>query len=67
MDIAKRVALFRLKYHANMASVVNVANQFGIVNDVKANELNKNHFMQALECARLLGHDVDGYLQGKYE
>ena len=45
MDIAERVALARFWYHANMTSVVNVANQLHILSDERAEEMNKNHTM----------------------
>ena len=45
MDIAERIAVMRFWYHANMTSIVNVANQLHILSDNKAEEMNKNHTM----------------------
>ena len=45
MDIAEKIAVARFWYHANMTSIVNVANQLYILSDEKAEEANKNHTM----------------------
>ena len=37
MDITKKVAALRFKYHANMLDVCNVLNQIGILKDKKQN------------------------------
>lgn len=36
MDITKKVAALRFKYHANMLDVCNVLNQIGILKDEKS-------------------------------
>ena len=58
MDITKIVAKMRLTYHTNMLDVVNVANQLGIIKDKKANEKNKAHFIQSMDCMERLGYDI---------
>ena len=58
MDIAVKVAIMRFKYHSNMLSVVNVGNQLGLLKDAKADEMNKNHMMQCLDCLKRLGYDL---------
>lgn len=50
MDITKKVAALRFKYHANMLDVCNVLNQIGILKDEKAESVMKNHTMQCFDC-----------------
>lgn len=61
MDIAKKVAEIRFKYHANMTSVVNVLNQLKIMSDDKANEANKKHAFECIDCLRRLGFKVENF------
>lgn len=49
MSISKVVAKAREVYHTNMVDVVNAANQLHIINDEKAEELNKHHVMTLVE------------------
>lgn len=65
MDITKKVAALRFKYHANMLDVCNVLNQIGILKDKKAELLMKNHTMQCFDCLERLGYPVEKML--KYE
>lgn len=58
MDLAKKVAVMRFKFHANMTSIVNVANQLHILTDDKANEMNKHHVMECFDALERLGYDL---------
>lgn len=58
MDLAKKVAMMRFKFHANMTSIVNAANQLHILTDDKANEMNKHHVMECLDALERLGYDL---------
>lgn len=58
MDITKVVAKARFTYHTNMLDVCNVLNQLGILKGDKAEEVMKNHTMQAFDCLERLGYDL---------
>lgn len=58
MDITKKVAAMRFKYHANMLDVCNVLNQIGILKDEKAERVMKNHTMQCFDCLDRLGYPI---------
>ncbi len=58
MDITKRVATLRFKYHANMLDVCNVLNQIGILKDEKAELVMKNHTMLCFDCLERLGYPI---------
>ena len=57
-DIANWVAVKIFWFHANMTSVVNAANQLGIVKDDTAERMNKNNVMACLDALEHLGYDV---------
>ncbi len=63
MDITKKVAKLRFKYHTNMLDVCNVLNQLGIVKDEKAERVMKDHCMKAFDCMERMGLDVQGYFK----
>lgn len=62
-DIAIAVARARFWYHANMTSVVNAANQLGILKDDTADCMNKNHFFKCMDALEHMGYDVKGYFE----
>lgn len=62
-DIAKEVAKLRFSFHANMTSIVNAANQLGIIKDEKADKMNENHFWQCMDALERQGYDVKGYFE----
>ena len=55
MSIVKKVAKMRLVFHANMLDACNVANQLGILNDGKAEEIMKNHTMKCFDALGRMG------------
>lgn len=65
MGLPEKVAIMRFKYHANMTSVVNVANQLHIISDDKAEKLNANHVMTIFTdiLPRLTGLSAEGVLE----
>lgn len=63
MDITKKVAALRFKYHANMLDVCNVLNQIGILKDEKAESVMKNHTMQCFDCLERLGYPIEKFLK----
>lgn len=65
MDITKKVAALRFKYHANMLDVCNVLNQIGILTDEKAELKMKNHTMQCFDCLERLGYPVEKILEAQ--
>ena len=58
MDITKKVAAMRLKYHMNMLDVNNVLNQLRIRNSLRAERIGKKHAYACLDCLERLGYDV---------
>lgn len=58
MNISKRVAIIRFKYHANMLDLCNAANQLKLLSNERAERACKHHTMEALECAGRLGKDL---------
>ena len=60
MSIVKKVAKMRLMFHANMLDVCNVANQLGILNDEKAEEVMKRHAMKCFDAMEHMGLDPYG-------
>lgn len=64
-DIAIVVAKARLWYHANMCSVINAANQLGMIKDDDANRKNEKHFRECLDAMERMGLDVKGYFEKK--
>jgi phage-related holin len=67
MDITKKVAALRFKYHANMLDVCNVLNQIGILKDEKAELVMKNHTMQCFDCLGRLGYPIEKFLKQQEE
>lgn len=67
MDIAMKVAKIRFKVHSELCSVVNAANQIGIISDEKANEMNRKNFHACCDALERLGFDVQGAFSGKEE
>lgn len=66
MDITKKVAKLRFGYHANMLDACNILNQLGILKDVKAEEVMKNHAMNCMDClARIHDTTVEELVKGK--
>lgn len=65
MDITKKVAALRFKYHANMLDVCNVLNQIGILKDEKAELKMKNHTMQCFDCLERLGYPIEKFWKRK--
>lgn len=62
-DIAKEVAKLRFLFHANMTSIVNAANQLGLIKDEAADKMNENHFLQCMDALERKGYDVQGYFE----
>lgn len=62
-DIAKKVAQARFWFHAYMTSVVNAANQLGILKDDTADHMNEEHFFEYMDALERLGYDVQGYFE----
>ena len=62
-DIAKEVARARFWFHANMTSIVNAANQLGIVKDEAADRMNEAHFFKCMDALERMGYDVKGYFE----
>lgn len=56
MSIVNIVAKLRFKYYSNMLDIVNVANQLHILNDKKADLMNKHNLK---ECFKSM--DIQGY------
>lgn len=65
MSIVKKVAKMRLMFHANMLDVFNVANQLGILNDNKAEEIMKHHTIECFDAMEHMGLDPFGKLNNK--
>lgn len=63
MDISKRVAIIRFKYHVNMLDLCNAANQLKLLSDERAERACEHHTMEALECAGRLGKDLSRLYQ----
>lgn len=55
MSIEKKIAALRLKYYLGKVTLVNVCNQLRIINDDKANKLQKRNFANAIDCYKRLG------------
>ena len=60
-DIALWVAKKRFRFYANMLSVVNAANQLGIVKDEAANRMNRDNFFKCMDALEHMGYDVKGF------
>lgn len=58
MNVVKTVAKLRLWYHSNMLDVVNVANQLKLLSDKRADNSNRHHFMECVDCFERLGYDT---------
>lgn len=67
MNIPKKVATLRFKYHTNMLDVCNVLNQIGILKDEKAERVMRDHTMKSFDCLERMGYDVKGYLDKQEE
>lgn len=66
MDITKKVALARFRYHTNMLDVCNVLNQLGALKDEKAEDKMKHHAMKSIECINRLGpEDIEKHIVKK--
>lgn len=57
MSIVTKVAKMRLNYHATMLDICNVANQLGILNDGKAEEVMKKHTFKCFDAMEHMGLD----------
>lgn len=57
MDITKKVAELRLGYHLNMIDVYNVMYQLHLISGVKADQRNKAHLKECLDCYERLGYN----------
>ena len=55
MNVPETVAKIRLKYHLNALDLYNSLNQLHLVSDEKANNANKNHLKNCIECYERLG------------
>lgn len=58
MNIVKAVAKTRLYYHANLLDVFNVANQLGLLNDERAEEIMKKHTLKCFDAMEHMGLDT---------
>ena len=58
MNITKVVAKIRLVYHLNMLDINNVANQLKILSDRDADQNNKHHLKECLDCYERLGYKL---------
>ena len=56
MSISSIVANIRLKYHLNMIELVNSANQLHLISDDKADNANKLHFKNCIDCYDRMGY-----------
>lgn len=52
------VAEGRLKYHSNACDIVNGLCQLHLLSEEKAEELNKKHFANVIDCWERLNYDV---------
>lgn len=50
MSIPNMVAKIRLQYHLNMIDLVNAGNQLHFISDEKADNANKNHLKNCIDC-----------------
>ena len=55
MNVPETVAKIRLKYHLSMIDLVNAGNQLHFISDEKANNANKNHLKNCIDCYERLG------------
>ena len=55
MNVPETVAKIRLKYHLNMIDLVNAGNQLHFISDEKADNANKNHLKNCIDCYERLG------------
>lgn len=55
MDLPKAVARIRLNYHLTMLDLVNAGNQLHFISNEKADNANKNHLKNCIDCYRRLG------------
>lgn len=55
MNIPNAIAKIRLKYHLNAIDVYNSLNQLHLVSGVRAENANKEHFKQCIDCYMRLG------------
>lgn len=68
MSLPNVVARLRLVYHLNMLDVVNALSQVGVMSDDKANNANKNHLKQIVDCYERLGYKLpDPFIDFKNE
>ena len=56
MNVPETVAKIRLKYHLNMIELVNSANQLHLISDDKADNANKLHFKNCIDCYDRMGY-----------
>ena len=55
MNVPETIAKIRLKYHLSMIDLVNAGNQLHFISDEKANNANKNHLKNCIDCYERLG------------
>ena len=66
MNIVKTVAKLRLSYHLNMIDICNVANQLHLMSDTKADNSNKRHLKECIDCYERLGYKLpDEFIEFK--
>ena len=56
MSLSLIVANIRLKYHLNMIELVNSANQLHLISDDKADNANKLHLKNCIDCYDRMGY-----------
>ena len=55
MNVPETVARIRLKYNLSMIDLVNAGNQLHFISDEKADNANKNHLKNCIDCYERLG------------
>ena len=55
MNVPNVVAKIRLKYHLNMIDLTNAGNQLHFISDEKADNANKKHLKNCIDCYGRLG------------
>lgn len=58
MDIVRTIAKLRLGYHLNMIDFCNAANQIHLLSNEKADQRNKNHLKECIDCYERLGYTM---------
>ena len=58
MNLVRTIAALRLGYHLNMIDFCNVANQLHLLSNEKANQKNKNHLKECIDCYERLGYVI---------